>query len=83
MHCNSLTPDVTEDQKVNNSMIEKADESVKWTIAEIQSLLDMPFNDLMFEAQTVHRKNFDPNAVQVSTLKGISYSAAISSTVQS
>ena len=68
MHCNSLTPDVTEDQKVNNSMIEKADEFVKWTIAEIQSLLDMPFNDLMFQAQQVHRQHHEANAVQLSTL---------------
>ena len=31
----------------------------------------MPFNDLMHQAQTVHRENFDPNAVQVSTLLSI------------
>lgn len=42
-----------------------------WTIAEIARLYDMPFNDLLFEAQTIHRKNFDANAVQVSTLLSI------------
>lgn len=42
-----------------------------WTVEEIADLYDMPFNDLMFEAQTVHRNNFDPNAVQVSTLLSI------------
>ena len=42
-----------------------------WTIEEITALFDMPFNDLMFEAQTTHRKNFDANAVQVSTLLSI------------
>lgn len=42
-----------------------------WTADEIASLYDMPFNDLLFEAQTIHRKNFDPNAVQVSTLLSI------------
>lgn len=42
-----------------------------WTVDEIAALYDMPFNDLMFEAQTVHRNNFDPNAVQVSTLLSI------------
>jgi len=42
-----------------------------WTVEEIAALYDMPFNDLLFEAQTVHRKNFDANAVQVSTLLSI------------
>lgn len=42
-----------------------------WKVAEIAALYDMPFNDLLFEAQTVHRKNFDANAVQVSTLLSI------------
>ena len=42
-----------------------------WTVDEIAALFDMPFNDLLFEAQTAHRKNFDPNAVQVSTLLSI------------
>ncbi|MGB1092943.1 MAG: biotin synthase, partial [Oceanobacter sp.] len=31
----------------------------------------MPFNDLLFKAQTVHRQHFDPNQVQVSTLLSI------------
>lgn len=42
-----------------------------WSVDEIAALYDMPFNDLLFEAQTLHRKNFDANAVQVSTLLSI------------
>ncbi|WP_432696376.1 biotin synthase BioB [Marinobacterium sp. YM272] len=42
-----------------------------WTEAEIQALFDLPFNDLLFRAQTVHRQHFDPNEVQVSTLLSI------------
>lgn len=42
-----------------------------WTKEEIMALFEMPFNDLLFEAQTTHRKNFDANAVQVSTLLSI------------
>ncbi|MEP1868412.1 MAG: radical SAM protein, partial [Paraglaciecola sp.] len=42
-----------------------------WTIKEVNGLFDMPFNDLMFQAQIVHRKHFDPNQVQVSTLLSI------------
>ncbi len=42
-----------------------------WTLDEIQALLDLPFNDLLFQAQTMHRQHFDPNQVQVSTLLSI------------
>lgn len=42
-----------------------------WTIEQINQLFAMPLNDLLFEAQTVHRKHFDPNYVQVSTLLSI------------
>ena len=42
-----------------------------WTRDEIAALFDLPFNDLLFEAQTVHRQSFDPNAVQLSTLLSI------------
>ena len=42
-----------------------------WRIEEITALFDLPFNDLIFKAQTMHRENFDPNAVQVSTLLSI------------
>ena len=42
-----------------------------WSLAEVRALLALPFADLMFQAQSVHRANFDPNAVQVSTLLSI------------
>jgi biotin synthase len=42
-----------------------------WRLDEVQSLFAMPFNDLMFEAQTVHRKNFDANEIQISSLLSI------------
>jgi biotin synthase len=42
-----------------------------WTLQEAQALHDAPFNDLLFEAQTVHRRNFDPNKVQLSRLLSI------------
>lgn len=53
--------------------IEKQNEMIRhdWTVEEIAALYNMPFNDLMYEAQTVHRNNFDHNAVQVSTLLSI------------
>ncbi|MBV1875101.1 MAG: biotin synthase BioB [Cycloclasticus sp.] len=42
-----------------------------WPLKKIQALFDLPFNDLLFKAQTIHRENFDPNAVQISTLLSI------------
>ena len=42
-----------------------------WTVEEVEALYALPFADLMFRAQTSHRQNFDPNAVQVSTLLSI------------
>jgi len=42
-----------------------------WSRAEVQALFDLPFNDLLYKAQCTHRENFDPNAVQVSTLLSI------------
>lgn len=42
-----------------------------WSRAEIEALFDLPFNDLLFRAQSVHRANFDPNEVQLSTLLSI------------
>ncbi|MDF1762930.1 MAG: biotin synthase BioB [Oleibacter sp.] len=42
-----------------------------WTVEETEQLLKLPFNDLLFRAQSIHRQFFDPNAVQVSTLLSI------------
>ncbi len=42
-----------------------------WTHAEAMSLFALPFNDLLFQAHTVHRAHFDANKVQVSTLCSI------------
>jgi biotin synthase len=42
-----------------------------WSQGEILDLFALPFNDLLFRAQSVHRQHFDPNQVQVSTLLSI------------
>lgn len=42
-----------------------------WTRAEVAALFALPFPDLMFRAQSVHRAHFDPAEVQVSTLLSI------------
>jgi biotin synthase len=43
----------------------------RWSVAEVEALYALPFNDLLFRAQSVHREHFDPNAVQLSTLLSI------------
>ena len=42
-----------------------------WTLDEVRVLLALPFADLMYHAQRVHRDNFNANEVQVSTLLSI------------
>ena len=42
-----------------------------WQTQEVLSLMSQPLNDLLFQAQTIHRKYFDANTVQLSTLLNI------------
>lgn len=44
------------------------DGSPSWDVARIEALLDLPFNDLIHHAQSVHRQYHDANTVQLSTL---------------
>ena len=42
-----------------------------WQIQEIEGLFDLPFNDLIYRSHSIHRQNFNPNEVQISTLLSI------------
>jgi biotin synthase len=42
-----------------------------WTREEVRALFALPFPELMFRAQAVHRRHFDPTEVQISTLLSI------------
>ncbi|MEJ8823601.1 biotin synthase BioB [Variovorax humicola] len=44
---------------------------VRWRVADVEALYAMPFMDLLFRAQQVHREHFDANEVQLSTLLSI------------
>jgi biotin synthase len=59
--------------KPSACLSESADSAVRhdWTRAAVAALFELPFNDLLFRAQGVHRAHFDPNAVQISTLLSI------------
>ena len=54
-----------------NSTTPQPTERKRWSVAEVQALFELPFFDLVHRAQLVHRENFDPNAVQRSTLLSI------------
>ncbi|MFZ3019095.1 MAG: biotin synthase BioB [Gallionella sp.] len=43
----------------------------RWSVADIEALFKLPFADLLYRAQQIHREHFDPNAVQLSTLLSI------------
>ena len=47
------------------------DPAARWRVADVQALYDLPFVNLLFTAQNVHREHFDPNEVQLSTLLSI------------
>ena len=42
-----------------------------WSLSAVDELINLPFNDLLFKAQQIHRENFNPNEVQLSTLLSI------------
>ena len=46
-------------------------EAARWSVERVAALFEQPFNDLLYQAQSVHRRHFDPNAVQISTLLSI------------
>jgi biotin synthase len=58
---------VTKNMSTNESFLVRHN----WSIKEVKALFSLPFNDLMFQAQTTHRLNFNANEVQVSTLLSI------------
>ncbi len=43
----------------------------RWTQADVAALLALPFSELLFRAQSVHRAHFDPTLIQISTLLSI------------
>jgi Biotin synthase and related enzymes len=54
-----------------NDMTQPAATGTKWRVADVEALFALPFSDLMFRAQSVHRESFDPNVIQLSTLMSI------------
>lgn len=53
------------------SLKPKAGQVSRWSVEEVLALYELPFMDLIWRAQEVHRQNFDPNAIQRSTLLSV------------
>ena len=45
--------------------------SQRWPVRAVEALFALPFGDLLFRAQSVHRAHFDPNEVQLATLLSV------------
>ena len=61
----------TQRSQTNHLLARLGEVRTNWLLAEVRELFALPFADLLFHAQRVHRANFDPNEVQVSTLLSI------------
>ena len=48
-----------------------ASSQARWSVDAIEALFDLPFPELMHQAQTVHRENFDPARVEFATLLSV------------
>jgi len=66
-----LLCEIAIDWNYTMTQIENPLNPVQWTVTEVQALFAQPFNDLLFQAQTVHRQHFDANSMQISTLLSI------------
>ncbi|MEQ1583389.1 MAG: biotin synthase BioB [Candidatus Nitrotoga sp.] len=54
-----------------SALAQLSTEAQCWSLAQVEELFRLPFADLLYRAQQVHREHFDPNAVQLSTLLSI------------
>ncbi|MBI2313156.1 MAG: biotin synthase BioB [Betaproteobacteria bacterium] len=43
----------------------------RWSVEQVEALFALPFNDLLYQAQQIHRTHFDPNSVQLSSLLSV------------
>ncbi|CAG9932003.1 biotin synthase BioB [Candidatus Nitrotoga arctica] len=54
-----------------SALAQPSSEAQCWSLAQVEALFRLPFADLLYRAQQIHREHFDPNAVQLSTLLSI------------
>ena len=68
---NTIAPATAEAVATTAAPAAPAAASAKWTVSQVEALYQLPLMDLLFQAQQVHRENFDPNEVQRSALISI------------
>ena len=54
-----------------SALAQSSTEAEWWSLVQVEALFRLPFADLLYRAQQVHREHFDANAVQLSTLLSI------------
>lgn len=59
------------DNNTSTACLADATISARWTVAAVENLFELPFNDLLYRAHNVHRAHFDQNSVQLSTLLSV------------
>jgi biotin synthase len=57
--------------KSQDQLIKELDTGARWTVTQIEALFALPFNELMFKAQEIHRNNFPEGDVELATLLSI------------
>ena len=55
---------IVENRAQSDISIEVESLGLRWQLEQVEALFALPFNDLLFRAQTVHRQNFDANELQ-------------------
>ena len=60
-----MTLQTANETPVNDALVHN------WPLTDVLDLFNLPFNELMFRAQTIHRQFHDPNEVQIATLLSV------------
>ena len=71
MHLNTVPHKPIFISKPSKQATNLQDTQATWPLTAVEALFNLPFNDLIFQAQQVHRQHFNPNEVQLSTLLSI------------
>jgi biotin synthase len=66
-----MQENILDNKKIDKDFYQLISNENQWQVEQVLDLFAMPFNDLIFKAQQIHRQNHNPNEVQISTLLSI------------
>jgi biotin synthase len=66
-----MQENILDNKKIDKDFYQLISNDNQWQVEQVLDLFVMPFNDLIFKAQQIHRQNHNPNEVQISTLLSI------------